>query len=190
MKTCTIDGCEKPTVGRGWCRKHYNRWHRHGDPLGGGERYADPAEAFEARTEPLCWTGCLIWTGVVDSHGYGQLRVDGRLVQAHRYAWEREHGPIPSGMVLDHMCWERSCVNVDHLRVCSQAENARNRKGAQSGRKHDLPRGVTRSGRGYAARVKRNGQSHYLGLFDTPEEASAAASEARRIHFGIYAGNA
>lgn len=32
VKTCTIDGCNQPPKARGWCRKHYNRWHRHGDP--------------------------------------------------------------------------------------------------------------------------------------------------------------
>lgn len=31
---CTIDGCSDPLLGRGWCRRHYSRWRRHGDPLG------------------------------------------------------------------------------------------------------------------------------------------------------------
>jgi hypothetical protein len=30
---CSIDGCEKPVAGRGWCWMHYERWLRHGDPL-------------------------------------------------------------------------------------------------------------------------------------------------------------
>lgn len=30
---CSIDGCEGRPVGRGWCRKHYQRWRNHGDPL-------------------------------------------------------------------------------------------------------------------------------------------------------------
>jgi len=32
-KTCTIDGCDSDAIGRGWCKKHYNRWYRHGDPV-------------------------------------------------------------------------------------------------------------------------------------------------------------
>lgn len=32
-RTCVVDDCDSPTVGRSWCRKHYGRWHRHGDPL-------------------------------------------------------------------------------------------------------------------------------------------------------------
>jgi len=30
--TCSIDGCPTPADARGWCRKHYMRWRRHGDP--------------------------------------------------------------------------------------------------------------------------------------------------------------
>lgn len=33
MNICTVSDCGKPTVGRGYCRTHYNRWHTHGDPL-------------------------------------------------------------------------------------------------------------------------------------------------------------
>jgi 5-methylcytosine-specific restriction endonuclease McrA len=36
--TCSIEGCDNATVGRGWCHKHYERWRRHGDPL-----YVKPA---------------------------------------------------------------------------------------------------------------------------------------------------
>lgn len=31
-RPCTIEGCEKPIVGRGWCSKHWTRWSRHGSP--------------------------------------------------------------------------------------------------------------------------------------------------------------
>lgn len=151
-------------------------------------RYATPEEAFLARTEPIVGDpGCLIWTGYTDSKGYGRLRVNGRKMLAHRYAWERINGPIPDGMFIDHACHERSCVSVDHLRLATPSQNQQNRSGAHKGR--DLPRGVTRHGRGYAARVGLNGTEHWLGTFTTPELASAAATEARRIHFGIYAGN-
>lgn len=35
-RSCSIDGCEKPVLARGWCSAHWTRWKRHGDPLGGG----------------------------------------------------------------------------------------------------------------------------------------------------------
>lgn len=32
-RTCSIEGCGAEHFGRGWCRRHYTRWLRHGDPL-------------------------------------------------------------------------------------------------------------------------------------------------------------
>ena len=189
MSTCSIDGCEKPRKARGWCSAHWSRWHRHGDPLA-TLTYATPEEAFLARTEPLLWSGCVVWTGATSPKGYGQLSVNGRMVYAHRWAYERERGPIPAGMFIDHMCFERACCNVDHLRLATPQENQQNRSGAQKGRKHDLPRGVTRHGRGYAAVVQSGGVRHCLGTFSTPEEASAAAQTKRAILFGEFAGGA
>ena len=190
MKTCGIDGCEKRHEARGFCIMHYQRWRKHGDPLV-TLTYATPEEAFLARTEPIVGDpGCIIWTGALDRDGYGQIRVNGRVVLAHRYAWECERGPIPDGLHVDHACWEPSCVNVDHLRLATPQENQQNRSGARKGRKHDLPRGVYRSGRGYRAAVKHGGTTRYFGTFPTPEEASAAAQIERAILFGEFAGGA
>lgn len=153
-------------------------------------RYATPEEAFEARTEPLAWSSCIVWTRSVITNGYGRLSVNGRDTLAHRYAWECEHGPIPEGTFIDHTCFERSCVNVEHLRLATREQNNSNLSGARRGRKHDLPRGVTPSGRGYAAVVQSGGVRHRLGTFSTPEEASAAAQTKRAILFGEFAGGA
>ena len=189
MKTCSIDGCERKHYGHGWCNGHWKRWRKYGDPLGGGAKYTDPDEAFLARTEPIVGDpGCIIWTGATNSSGYGSLWANGKSVKAHRYSWERVHGPIPDDRVIDHTCYERSCVNPDHLRLATPAQNASNLRGARPGR--DLPRGVTRDGRRYAATVNHNGVRRHLGMFDSPEAASIAASNYRNIVFGEYAGRA
>ncbi|WP_420111629.1 HNH endonuclease signature motif containing protein [Pseudactinotalea sp.] len=188
MNTCSIDDCERTRKARGFCDTHWQRWRKYGDARHPVKLYArDPEEAFEARTEPLVWTDCIVWTGYTTT-GYGSLRVNGKHMLAHRYAWERANGPIPDGMVIDHTCWERMCVNVDHLRLATRAQNNRYRNGANPGR--DLPRGVTRNGRKYVAQVTLERRNHYLGLHDTPEAASMAADQFRRINFGIFAGNA
>ena len=190
MKTCNIEDCENGgKLRRGWCPKHYERWRRHGDPLGAARR--GPEATFLAMTEPIVGDpGCIIWTGALAGRGYGQLRVNGRMTRAHRYAWERERGPIPDGMHVDHICYVRSCVNTDHLRLATRAQNAQNRSGARKGRRHDLPRGVYRTGRGYSAQVTAGGVLHHLGAFDTVESASAAAQAKRAILFGEFAGRA
>ena len=37
-RTCSIDTCEDPVVGRGWCSRHYQAWRKYGDPLAGGHK--------------------------------------------------------------------------------------------------------------------------------------------------------
>ena len=45
--------------------------------------------------------------------------------RAHRAIYEEMVGPIPDGLVLDHLCSVRNCVNPEHLEPVTQAENAR-----------------------------------------------------------------
>ncbi len=61
----------------------------------------------------------------VGSHGYGQTWDGKTVVLAHRVAYEREVGPIPKGMVIDHLCRTRACVNVEHMEVVTHGENIR-----------------------------------------------------------------
>jgi hypothetical protein len=79
-----------------------------------------------------CWE----WLAWKDRAGYGRLtyttatgeRKTGAL--AHRAAYEILVGPIPDGMTVDHVCFNTSCVNPDHLRPLSRAENARRQRSA------------------------------------------------------------
>jgi hypothetical protein len=49
--------------------------------------------------------------------------VGGRMVQAHRYIWEQQRGPIPDNLVMDHRCRNRACINVEHLRLVTTKVN-------------------------------------------------------------------
>jgi hypothetical protein len=55
--------------------------------------------------------------------GYGRFNIDYRYRLAHRYAYELLRESIPDGMVIDHRCRNRPCVNPDHLEVVSMREN-------------------------------------------------------------------
>jgi hypothetical protein len=66
---------------------------------------------------------CWLWTGATVAGGYGCLRADGRPLRAHRVAYELTVGPIPDGLVLDHLCRTPACVRPDHLEPVTQREN-------------------------------------------------------------------
>lgn len=70
-------------------------------------------------------TGCVIWTGRKTTNGYGKFYYKRVHYTAHRVAYVQDKGDIPAGMVLDHLCRNRSCVNPDHLEAVSQSVNVR-----------------------------------------------------------------
>ena len=56
--------------------------------------------------------------------GYGTIGGQG----AHRFAWELLKGRIPQGMGVLHKCDNKRCVNVDHLYIGDDKDNALDRK--------------------------------------------------------------
>ena len=71
-------------------------------------------------------TGCIEWTGRCDARwGYSRFRVNGQMTYGHRAAYEMVRGPIPDGLVLDHLCRNPPCVNPGHLEPVTDLENIR-----------------------------------------------------------------
>lgn len=66
---------------------------------------------------------CLLYTGVIDKYGYGQIGIAGKTYKIHRIVWEMLKGKIPDGLVLDHLCKVRNCINISHLDVVTLGEN-------------------------------------------------------------------
>lgn len=64
-------------------------------------------------------TGCWIWMAGFKSEGYGGFGKE----RAHVVAYRLFKGPIPSGLVIDHLCRNHSCVNPQHLEAVTQQVN-------------------------------------------------------------------
>lgn len=68
----------------------------------------------------ICWE----WQACLLRNGHGQFNREGRRpVMAHRWAWEHLVGPIPDGLVLDHLCRNPRCVNPAHLEPVTPGTN-------------------------------------------------------------------
>lgn len=118
VRECSIDGCDRSTRGgaRGWCKLHYYRWNRNGDPLATKRPELDLSidERFWSRlmeSESGCWE----WQEYVDEKGYGRFWDGARTIRAHQYAFAALVGDVPDGLELDHLCKNRRCANPYHL---------------------------------------------------------------------------
>jgi hypothetical protein len=68
--------------------------------------------------------GCWTWTGATRPDGYFQMaEMDGTQPPGHRVVYEYFRGEIPEGLVLDHLCYVRNCVNPWHLEPVTQYVN-------------------------------------------------------------------
>jgi len=146
-------------------------------------------QRFDRRTERR--GDCLVWIGGKNTSGYGQIVMSKRSkVCAHRYSYERSVGPIPVGMVVDHICRNKACVEPTHLRLATTKQNGENLTGANS-RSTTGVRGVqivNSRGRdnviiGYRGRVVHNRKGHNAGTYKTLAEAEAAVIELRNLLF-------
>lgn len=117
-RLCSVENCPVVAACKGYCRMHYMRWHRNGDPLKGSISH-DPWERFLTHIE-VQPNGCWLWTAFRDKKGYG--RYNG--TSAHKYSYEYKYGPVPKGLVLDHyVCDTPPCANYDHVHPTTHLDN-------------------------------------------------------------------
>jgi hypothetical protein len=130
---------------------------------------------------------CWIWIATPTQHGYGRFNIEGRRFLAHRLAFQLIKKETIEGLELDHICHRRSCVNPEHLRIATHADNAHNaeiRRDNSSGFKC-VTWDITKNK--WFAKIVHHGKQIYLGRFNNPEDAHRAYCEAARKLYGKFA---
>ena len=181
MKQC--GACDKPAVTAGYCIAHYKRLLRHGDPLGGAAMRdrRSLSERF-ASNYTIAGSGCWEWIGALDPSGYGVMRRRGQSIRAHRYSYGQANGTESFGEI-DHACRNRKCVNPNHLREVTRAENSQNQATVRQTKSGY--RGVAwhEHSKSWHVVVKRGDYQHSGGYFKDVHEAGRAAIALRNKLF-------
>jgi len=100
------------------------------------KRFLDKVEVDEE-------SGCWEWCGG-KACGYGQLKVAGKMLKAHRVAYELFVGKIPDGLFVCHSCDNPGCVNPTHLFLGTHQDNMND---------------MSRKGRGTKAKGEKHGMA-------------------------------
>ena len=78
------------------------------------ERFLDKAEIT-----PTCW----LWKGVLSSGSYGTFKPTGSKSEgAHRISYKIFVGDIQKGLMVEHSCNNKHCVNPNHLKLVSHKD--------------------------------------------------------------------
>jgi len=88
-----------------------------------GNRYYRPMQDFFNSKVNDVNDGCWEWPGCIGPKGYGTIRVNYKMWNVHRLAYERRFGPVPKGLELDHLCRHRWCWNPLHLEAVPHQVN-------------------------------------------------------------------
>lgn len=120
-KLCSIEGCNKPSRARGWCKMHYERNRQHGSPLTCATTIPPRGEIQSFFEQAIAYAGdeCIPWPYSHNQFGYGQITLKGKRYVASRLMCKIAHGPAPSPVHQSaHSCGKGhlGCINKRHLR--------------------------------------------------------------------------
>ena len=122
--------------------------------------------------------GCWEWIAGKSTNGYGLFH-NGKLIRAHRFSYELVNGPIPDGIVVDHICHNRACVRPNHLRLATRKQNVEYRAGVSSRKVSNSVRNVYPHGNRWRVVLGHEGKLVRFGVYSTIAEAEQVAIRAR-----------
>src|SRR5262252_694293 len=101
---CRVPDCPRPAIARGWCKHHWQRWKRTGDPLGHRPRPKGHGSF---------------------SNGYRMLSIDGTAVLEHRLVMSQILGrPLTRQEVVHHLDENRANNRPENLMLTTPAEHS------------------------------------------------------------------
>ena len=83
----------------------------------------DPVERLKNSyiVDPI--TGCWKYNKKLHPDGYGYLKINGKMIKAHRFSYEYFIGPLDLKLMICHNCHNRKCCNPNHLRQDTNYSN-------------------------------------------------------------------
>lgn len=89
-------------------------------------RWGSFGERFWTKVQRDGLNNCWEWQAYRSADGYGIFQWHRtKAEKAHRTAWILTHGAIPEGLVVDHLCRNRGCVNPRHMELVTSVENTK-----------------------------------------------------------------
>jgi len=182
-KTCSLPLCNLPFKARGYCSKHWEKWHRTGDPLYPTRRDPRPSIVKDGVTKiPIGVSAKDGYTVVdaafahLDKHkwsvhpsGYAVSDVDGQRVSLHQLVvgyYDK------TKYVIDHINGDPKDNRRSNLRVCTQQQNIWNSRSKANTSSKYKGVGWNKQGKKWEAFINIDGKKKNLGLYKSEKTAA------------------
>lgn len=134
----------------------------------------DPETGIFIRKTSLGNTKAGQFAGCNDGNGYLQIMVDWQKYRAHRLAYIMYYGKHEGHLQIDHINGIRSDNRRSNLRLVTNKQNNENKSKRADNKSGFIGVSFHKAAQKWIANIGHNGKQTYLGLFNTPKEASIA----------------
>lgn len=174
-RKCSVETCDRSTLCKGFCAKHYQRNAKYGTPT---PYKPSERERFWSKVAKGAPDECWIWQAARRGD-YGFFNLPPTTMGAHKYAYIEAHGPVPAGFQVDHMCHVKLCCNPAHLQVVTPKQNTENHSGPARNNSSGIRGVYFTQDKSWRGQVGHAGRSYSAGSHATREAAAAAVLNLR-----------